>query len=69
MESLVISAFVGEPTWRKGQEDGADTEDQAGDDLDEEGKAPRPGAVDEAGAVGDPEGNDDADYDAKLLED
>lgn len=40
MESLVISAFVGEPTWRKGQEDGADTEDQAGDDLDEEGKAP-----------------------------
>lgn len=67
MKSLVISALVGKPAWRERQEDGTDAEDQARDNLDQERESPGPGTVDEPGTIGDPEGGDDAYYDAELL--
>lgn len=66
-ESLLVSALGCEPAGREGQEDNANTEDQTGEDLDEEGQAPRPLARDVLRAVSDPVSNDDTGDNAELL--
>lgn len=68
-QRILLAALGGEPARREGQEDGAEAEGQAGDDLDEEGQLPRPVGRDVLGPVGDPEGNDDAKHDAEFFQD
>lgn len=69
VERLVVAAFAGQPAGREGEEYNAASKDEARDHLEEKGQPPRPFAGHVAGAVGGPEGDDDAKDNAEFLED
>lgn len=69
LQRFLLTTLGGEPAWRKGEEDGADAEDDAGKDLDEEGELPGPVAIHVFCGVCDPEGDDNAEDDKEGFED
>lgn len=57
-EALVVALLHGEPAGGVGEEPGAEEEDDAGDELEAEGKAPGEARINVTSAEGEPVGDD-----------